>query len=84
MDEIITNFVKQALSKISKENLAQAEIKPRLERPGPTFRNKSDFEVLEFPKIKFIVEKIDPHAIMIVKEAAEVLGKGFTWKKIVS
>ena len=38
----------------------------------------------QIAKIKFIVEKTDPHAFMIVQEAAEVLGKGFTWKKIVS
>ena len=38
----------------------------------------------QIAKIKFIVEKIDPHAFMIVQEAAEVLGKGFTWKKIAS
>ena len=36
----------------------------------------------QIAKIKFIVEKIDPHAFMIVQDAAEVLGRGFTGKKI--
>lgn len=33
---------------------------------------------MELAKIKFIVESIDPQAFMIVSEAAEVLGRGFT------
>lgn len=33
---------------------------------------------MELAKIKFIVEDIDPQAFMIVSEAAEVLGRGFT------
>lgn len=36
----------------------------------------------QIAKIKLIVEKIDPHAFMIVQDAAEVLGRGFTGKKI--
>lgn len=35
----------------------------------------------QIAKIKFIVEKMDPHAFMIVQDAAEVLGHGFTVKK---
>ena len=35
----------------------------------------------QIAKIKFIVEKVDPHAFMIVQDAAEVLGHGFGGKK---
>ena len=35
----------------------------------------------QIAKIKFIVEKTDPHAFMIVQDAAEVLGHGFSVKK---
>lgn len=35
----------------------------------------------QIAKIKFIIEKTDPHAFMIVQDAAEVLGHGFTVKK---
>ena len=35
----------------------------------------------QIAKIKFIVEKVDPHAFMIVQDAAEVLGHGFSGKK---
>lgn len=35
---------------------------------------------MELAKIKFIVEGIDPLAFMIVSEAAEVLGRGFTYR----
>jgi len=35
----------------------------------------------QIAKIKFIVEKTDPHAFMIVQDAAEVLGQGFTGRK---
>jgi uncharacterized membrane-anchored protein YitT (DUF2179 family) len=34
----------------------------------------------QIAKIKFIVEKTDPHAFMIVQDAAEVLGHGFSVK----
>jgi len=36
----------------------------------------------QIAKIKFIVEKMDPHAFMIVQDAAEVLGHGFSGKKL--
>jgi hypothetical protein len=29
---------------------------PIVQRPGPSFRNQSDFQVLEFPKIKFLID----------------------------
>lgn len=32
----------------------------------------------QIARIKFIVEKVDPHAFMIVQDAAEVMGRGFT------
>lgn len=32
----------------------------------------------QIARIKFIVEKVDPRAFMIVQDAAEVMGKGFT------
>lgn len=35
----------------------------------------------QIAKIKFIIEKMDPHAFMIVQDAAEVLGHGFSVKK---
>jgi uncharacterized membrane-anchored protein YitT (DUF2179 family) len=35
-------------------------------------------KLTQIAKIKFIVEKVDAHAFMIVQDAAEVLGKGFT------
>lgn len=35
----------------------------------------------QIAKIKFIVEKMDPDAFMIVQDAAEVLGHGFSGKK---
>ncbi len=35
----------------------------------------------QIAKIKFIIEKTDPHAFMIVQDAAEVLGHGFSVKK---
>jgi len=35
----------------------------------------------QIAKIKFITEKLDPHAFMIVQDAAEVLGHGFSVKK---
>lgn len=35
----------------------------------------------QIAKIKFIIEKTDPHAFMIVQDAAEVLGHGFSAKK---
>ncbi len=35
----------------------------------------------QIAKIKFIAEKTDPHAFMIVQDAAEVLGHGFSSKK---
>lgn len=37
----------------------------------------------QISKIKFIAEKTDPHAFMIVQDAAEVLGRGFSSKKLV-
>ena len=36
----------------------------------------------QISKIKFIAEKTDPHAFMIVQDAAEVLGHGFSSKKL--
>jgi len=36
----------------------------------------------QIAKIKFIVEKMDPHAFMILQDAAEVLGHGFSGKKL--
>lgn len=36
----------------------------------------------QIAKIKFIIEKMDPHAFMIVQDAAEVLGHGFSVKKL--
>lgn len=56
MDEIIASFVKQALGKLTKENQTTDGTRQRVDRPGPSFRNRTDFEVLEFPKIKFIVD----------------------------
>lgn len=35
----------------------------------------------QIAKIKFIAEKIDPAAFMIVQDAAEVLGQGFSFRK---
>ena len=37
----------------------------------------------QIAKIKFIAEKTDPHAFMIVQDAAEVLGHGFSSKKMI-
>ena len=37
----------------------------------------------QISKIKFIAEKTDPHAFMIVQDAAEVLGHGFSSKKMI-
>ena len=36
----------------------------------------------QIAKIKLIVEKIDSQALMIVQDAAEVLGRGFTAKNV--
>lgn len=34
--------------------------------------------IMQIAKIKFLIEKIDPDAFMIVQDAAEVMGHGFT------